>query len=171
MLKKTIAALVVAALSGCGTAPLGNTGTANIKVTFTERNANVTSSNGVSCNTPCALNYKVDLSKDMLVNDNVTYMWPSGTTQAMHVVVRRGDVNQFGTELTFALPPNINTAERLTTNRAPAAQSSGGSALNELAKIWNEAADERKRNAPVRRSTPVHCSTILMGDLASTTCQ
>lgn len=172
MLKKTITALivaVVAALSGCGTVPLGNTGTATIRVEFTEYNANVTSQGGASCNTPCALLYTVNLSSnEVLIDNNVTYTWPSGTTQIMRVVIQRSDVNRLGKTLTFAVPPNINTAERLTTNRAPvtpAAQSSGGSVLNEFAKAWNDAADERKRNAPV------NCTTILIGDIANTRCR
>lgn len=183
MFKKTITALVVtavAALSGCGTVPLdkvplGNTGTATIRVEFPEYNANVTTSNGASCNSPCSFNYRVDLSKDVLVSDNVTYTWPSGATYVLRINVTRSDVNQLGTAISFVLSPNINTAERLTTNRAPAAQQpqaaapqSEGSVLELLgifAGAYNDAAAERKRNAPV------NCTTMLMGTIANTTCR
>lgn len=171
MFKKTTAALVVAAvaaLAGCGTVPLGNTGTATIRVEFTEHNANVTSQGGASCNTPCALLYTVDLSrKDVLINNNVTYIWPSGATQEMRVEIRRSDVNRLGRTLAFALPPNINTAERLTTNRAPAAQAPEKSLLGAAIEGWNESAAERKRNAPVRCTT----THSLLGISSETTCR
>jgi len=174
LFKKSIAAIMFAstiALSGCGTTPLAHTGTATITVTFPEHNANVTSSNGASCNTPCAIASFVDLSKDVLVKYEVTYTWPSGTTQQMSVVIRRSDVNQFGKTIAFIVPPNINTAERLTTNRPAAAQRPEKSLSEIFAEGWNESAAERKRNAPVERNAPVNCTTILMGDIANTNCR
>lgn len=170
MFKITITALVVtsvAALSGCATVPLGNTGTATIRVEFPEYNANVTSQGGASCNTPCALNYTVDLSKDVLVNNNVIYTWPSGATYVLRIYVTRSDVNRLGTAISFALPPNINTAERLTTNRAPAAQVPEKSLLGAAIEGWAESAAERRRNAPVICTT----SHSLSGLSSDTICR
>lgn len=160
MFKKTVVALgvaTVAALSGCGTAPLAHTGTATINVSFPEHNANVTTSNGASCNSPCSFNYTVDLTKDVLVSDNVTYTWPSGATYVLRINATRSDVNRLGTAISFALPPNINTAERLTTNRAPATRAPEKSVLESFAEGLNE--------------TTVNCTTTHIGILSKTRCR